>query len=118
MIDTLVELTENYGRKFKAVKLERGLVDFSDLEHYALEILSVNDEGILQPSEVAKEFQEKFKEVLVDEYQDTNMLQETILQLVKNSDEASGNMFMVGDVKNDLFTDSVLLNQCYFYTNT
>ncbi len=81
-----LNLRENYGRKFKAAKLERGLLDFSDLEHYALEILSVNENGNLQPSEVAKEFQQKFKEVLVDEYQDTNMLQETILQLVKSGE--------------------------------
>ncbi|MFY3791514.1 helicase-exonuclease AddAB subunit AddA [Ureibacillus sp. MALMAid1270] len=103
MIETLVELTENYGRKFKAAKLERGLLDFSDLEHYALEILSVNVDGNLQPSDVAKEFQEKFKEVLVDEYQDTNMLQETILQLVKSGKELDGNLFMVGDVKQSIY---------------
>ncbi len=103
MIETLVELTENYGRKFKAAKLERGLVDFSDLEHYALEILSVNENDVLLPSDIAKEFQQKFKEVLVDEYQDTNMLQETILQLVKIGNEASGNLFMVGDVKQSIY---------------
>lgn len=103
MIETLVQLTENYGRKFKAAKLERGLLDFSDLEHYALEILSVNEDGALKPSEVAKEFQDKFKEVLVDEYQDTNMLQETILQLVKSGEEADGNLFMVGDVKQSIY---------------
>ena len=103
MIDTLVELTENYGKKFKAAKLERGLLDFSDLEHYALEILSVNQSGKLQPSDVANDFQAKFKEVLVDEYQDTNMLQETILNLVKSGKEADGNLFMVGDVKQSIY---------------
>nr|WP_106783806.1 helicase-exonuclease AddAB subunit AddA [Lysinibacillus timonensis] len=103
MIETLVELTESYGVKFKAAKLERGLVDFSDLEHYALEILSNLEEGELKPSDIAKEFKQKFKEVLVDEYQDTNMLQETILQLVKSGDEASGNLFMVGDVKQSIY---------------
>ncbi|HWL22657.1 MAG TPA: helicase-exonuclease AddAB subunit AddA [Ureibacillus sp.] len=103
MIDTLVELTENYGQKFKAAKLERGLLDFSDLEHYALEILSENVDGKLQPSEVANEFKQKFKEVLVDEYQDTNMLQETILQLVKSGAEENGNLFMVGDVKQSIY---------------
>ncbi|RKJ13522.1 helicase-exonuclease AddAB subunit AddA, partial [Butyricicoccus sp. 1XD8-22] len=103
LIETLVELTENYGKKFRAAKLERGLVDFSDLEHYALQILADVENGELQPSEVAKEFQQKFKEVLVDEYQDTNMLQETILQLVKSGDEATGNLFMVGDVKQSIY---------------
>ncbi|CAM5190566.1 ATP-dependent helicase/nuclease subunit A OS=Ureibacillus acetophenoni OX=614649 GN=addA PE=3 SV=1 [Ureibacillus acetophenoni] len=52
---------------------------------------------------MAKEFQEKFKEVLVDEYQDTNMLQETILQLVKSGKELDGNLFMVGDVKQSIY---------------
>ncbi len=54
LIETLVELTESYGKKFRAAKLERGLVDFSDLEHYALQILADVDNGELQPSEVAK----------------------------------------------------------------
>ncbi|KGR76426.1 helicase-exonuclease AddAB subunit AddA [Ureibacillus sinduriensis] len=103
IIDTLVELTESFSEKFKAAKLQRGLVDFSDLEHYALDILTVEEEGVLRPSPVALDFKEKFKEVLVDEYQDTNMLQETILQLVKSGTEIDGNMFMVGDVKQSIY---------------
>lgn len=104
IIETLVKLTKLYSTAFKATKLERGLVDFSDLEHFALEILTVRDEqGEMQPSDVAKQFQERFQEVLVDEYQDVNMLQETILQLVKSGDEANGNLFMVGDVKQSIY---------------
>ncbi|MEO4054233.1 helicase-exonuclease AddAB subunit AddA [Solibacillus sp. CAU 1738] len=103
IIDTLVKLVKVYSAAFKAAKLERGLVDFSDLEHYALEILTENVDGELCPSAVAKDFQERFKEVLVDEYQDVNMLQETILQLVKSGSEADGNMFMVGDVKQSIY---------------
>ncbi|MEK4228472.1 helicase-exonuclease AddAB subunit AddA [Solibacillus sp. FSL H8-0538] len=104
IIETLVKLTKLYSVAFKAAKLERGLVDFSDLEHFALEILTLRDEqGGLQPSDVAMQFQERFSEVLVDEYQDVNMLQETILQLVKSGDEATGNMFMVGDVKQSIY---------------
>ncbi|HWL13804.1 MAG TPA: helicase-exonuclease AddAB subunit AddA, partial [Ureibacillus sp.] len=103
IIETLVELTESFSEKFKVAKLQRGLVDFSDLEHYALEILTVEEDGKLQPSPVALDFKEKFKEVLVDEYQDTNMLQETILQLVKSGSEIDGNMFMVGDVKQSIY---------------
>lgn len=103
IIQTLVELTERFGEKFKAAKLERGLVDFSDLEHYALEILTVKEDGKLLPSPVAKDFKNRFKEVLVDEYQDTNMLQETILQLVKSGTESDGNLFMVGDVKQSIY---------------
>ena len=103
IIETLVELTESFSEKFKEAKLQRGLVDFSDLEHYALEILTVEEEGVLKPSAVALDFKEKFKEVLVDEYQDTNMLQETIIQLVKSGNENDGNLFMVGDVKQSIY---------------
>lgn len=103
MIETLVELVEIFDDKFKKMKMEKAIVDFSDLEHYALEILTVEDDGELKPSPVAREYQQRFKEVLVDEYQDTNMLQETILQLVKSGNEANGNLFMVGDVKQSIY---------------
>jgi len=102
-IETLVELTLKFGEKFKRAKLEKGILDFSDLEHYALDILTVEENGEMKPSPVALEFQGRFKEVLVDEYQDTNMLQETILQLVKSGDESNGNLFMVGDVKQSIY---------------
>ncbi|MEK4522871.1 helicase-exonuclease AddAB subunit AddA [Psychrobacillus sp. FSL W7-1493] len=103
-LKTLVNLAISYGERYTAAKNDRGLVDFSDLEHYALEILTDHDEdGNLVPSAIAKEYQERFKEVLVDEYQDTNNLQETILQLVKSGDELTGNMFMVGDVKQSIY---------------
>lgn len=103
MIQTLVELTEEFTARYRAAKIERGLVDFSDLEHYALEILTVQEDGVLRPSPVALDFQKRFKEVLVDEYQDVNLLQETILQLVKSGNEADGNLFMVGDVKQSIY---------------
>lgn len=70
IIETLKKLTIAYSEAFKAAKLERGFVDFSDLEHYALEILTVQEDGMMKPSDVALEFRERFAEVLVDEYQD------------------------------------------------
>lgn len=70
VIETLVELTEIFSERYKAAKIERGLVDFSDLEHYALEVLTVEEDGVLSPSAVALDFQKRFKEVFVDEYQD------------------------------------------------
>lgn len=103
IIETLVELTEAFSEKFTNAKLQRGIVDFSDLEHYALEILAVKENDVLTPSPVATDFRNRFKEVLVDEYQDTNMLQETILQLVKSGSEVDGNLFMVGDVKQSIY---------------
>lgn len=102
-IDTLVELTEDFSARYKVAKIERGLVDFSDLEHYALQVLTTEEDNKLRPSPVALDFQKRFKEVLVDEYQDTNVLQETILQVVKNGGEADGNLFMVGDVKQSIY---------------
>ena len=105
VLETLVKLTIEYSEAFKKAKAERGLLDFSDLEHYALEILTQKDTNTTPPtpSDVALHFKARFKEVLVDEYQDVNLLQETILQLVKNGDETSGNMFMVGDVKQSIY---------------
>lgn len=103
-LQTLVELAITYGEKYTAAKNDKGLVDFSDLEHHALEILTEREEdGQLVPSEIAKEYKARFKEVLTDEYQDVNLLQETILQLVKSNDELTGNMFMVGDVKQSIY---------------
>ncbi|MGN4126549.1 helicase-exonuclease AddAB subunit AddA [Lysinibacillus sphaericus] len=102
-IATLVELTKVFNEQFSMAKLERGIIDFSDLEHFALQILTENVDGTLQPSPVALDLKKRFKEVLVDEYQDTNMLQETILQLVKTGDELDGNLFMVGDVKQSIY---------------
>lgn len=100
LIETLIKLTIHFSDTFKAEKLKQGILDFSDLEHFALEILT--EKGTLKPSPIALAYKERFKEVLVDEYQDTNVLQETILQLVKSGDASNGNLFMVGDVKQSI----------------
>ncbi|SFB96368.1 ATP-dependent helicase/nuclease subunit A [Bacillus sp. OV322] len=98
--ETLVELVKEFDGKFSAEKTEKNLVDFSDLEHYCLDILTNEKSGeILKPSEAAEEYRKQFKEVLVDEYQDTNLVQESILNLVTSDGEYDGNLFMVGDVK-------------------
>ncbi|MDF1507378.1 helicase-exonuclease AddAB subunit AddA [Robertmurraya sp. DFI.2.37] len=101
-IRTLVQLVESFAARFAEVKKEKGLVDFADLEHLCLQILSA-EEGKLLPSEAAISYRNQFKEVFVDEYQDTNMVQEAILQLVTKDGEKSGNMFMVGDVKQSIY---------------
>ncbi|WP_071459106.1 helicase-exonuclease AddAB subunit AddA [Bacillus massilinigeriensis] len=105
VIKTLVELVRLFSKRFDAVKQEKGLVDFSDLEHYTLSILAEgsDEKGNLLPSEAAAYYRRQFKEVLVDEYQDTNMVQEAILQLVTADGESTGNMFMVGDVKQSIY---------------
>ncbi len=103
MMHTLIELVIDFGARYRAVKTERGLVDFSDLEHYALDILTKQEGDVLVPSDIAADYQAKFQEVLVDEYQDTNLLQEAIIQFVKSGAEADGNLFMVGDVKQSIY---------------
>lgn len=103
-IHTLVQLVESFSARFDLVKKEKGLVDFADLEHYCLQILSeIDSEGRLVPSDAAISYREHFKEVFVDEYQDTNMVQEAILKLVTKEGENTGNMFMVGDVKQSIY---------------
>lgn len=102
---TLVNLVKSFAHGFTLAKKERGIVDFADLEHFALHILA--DEGCseskIQPSEIALGYRNQFKEVLVDEYQDVNMVQETILQLISADGEYDGNLFMVGDVKQSIY---------------
>jgi ATP-dependent helicase/nuclease subunit A len=100
---TLIDLVVEFGKRYEQVKIDRGIVDFSDLEHYALRILSTEEEGVLIPSDIAIDYRNRFAEVLVDEYQDVNLLQETIIQLVKRGGEADGNLFMVGDVKQSIY---------------
>ncbi|WML43321.1 helicase-exonuclease AddAB subunit AddA [Neobacillus sp. PS3-40] len=105
LIETLVNLVKAFTKQFEIVKREKGLVDYSDLEHFCLEILTgkMTESGEFLPSEAALSYRELFKEVYVDEYQDTNMVQETILKLVSKDDEKNGNLFMVGDVKQSIY---------------
>ncbi|MCF3942051.1 helicase-exonuclease AddAB subunit AddA [Oceanobacillus alkalisoli] len=104
VIKKLTELVKAFKTAFTKAKREKALVDFSDLEHYCLELLldGAADAETLVPSRVALEFQAKFTEVLVDEYQDTNHVQETIIQMVSKREEP-GNTFMVGDVKQSVY---------------
>lgn len=103
-IHTLVTLVESFSTRFDDVKKEKGIVDFADLEHYCLQILSeINGDGEVVPSDAALNYRNHFKEVFVDEYQDTNMVQEAILKLVTKEGEHAGNMFMVGDVKQSIY---------------
>lgn len=105
VVETLVELVIQFGQRFERAKQEKSIVDFSDLEHYCLSILAEQDaEGHLIETEAAKYYQQQFEEVLVDEYQDTNLVQETILKLVSKGEHAAeGNLFMVGDVKQSIY---------------
>lgn len=103
-VDTLILLVKRFDARFFAAKAEKNLVDFADLEHYCLQILTGETvAGERKPSEAAIEYRNQFKEVLVDEYQDTNLVQESILKLVTADGEYDGNLFMVGDVKQSIY---------------
>jgi ATP-dependent helicase/nuclease subunit A len=103
---TLARLVNEYDHAYRQEKRGRALVDFSDLEHLALQILLESDEqGTPHPSAVARQLRQQFAEVLVDEYQDINLVQETILRMVSRDREAGvpSNRFMVGDVKQSIY---------------
>lgn len=103
LMKALVALIHDFSAAFDATKRSKGLLDFGDLEHYSLAILldkeSTSDQLI--PSDAAKDYQQQFDEILLDEYQDTNMVQETIVRLIAN--QSIGNRFMVGDVKQSIY---------------
>ncbi len=100
----LVEIVEDFARRYRRAKAEKGALDFNDLEHYALEILSCPEStaGSLLPSAAALQYRAQFAEVLIDEYQDINPVQEAILTLASRP-EPGGNTFMVGDVKQSIY---------------
>ena len=101
LIHNLVELTIAFHKAYDEAKKEQGIMDFSDLEHLCLALLvEPGTEDDPQPSEVALELQDTFKEIMVDEYQDTNGVQETIIKLISRVD----NRFYVGDVKQAIYS--------------
>ncbi|WP_164669542.1 helicase-exonuclease AddAB subunit AddA [Virgibacillus doumboii] len=104
VIRQLTELVKQFKEQFTEQKRERAIVDFSDLEHYCLELLTDESSTVehVVPSRVAEGLKKQFSELLVDEYQDTNLVQETILTLISDQ-EGPGNMFMVGDVKQSIY---------------
>lgn len=103
LMKELAELVIRFGQRYSAEKAARGWLDFSDLEHYCLRILLHPGSTPLNilPSDAALEYQAQFEEVLLDEYQDTNSVQETIIELISRGDR--GNRFMVGDVKQSIY---------------
>ena len=98
---TLTQLVSRFIERFAEEKRRRNLMDFADLEHFALRILKDEDGR----TDAARELMQEFREVCVDEYQDSNYLQEAILTAVSRMGEpASGNYFCVGDVKQSIYS--------------
>ena len=103
----LLELTEEFDRRFQESKREKNIVDFNDLEHYALEILICQEgdedqNGILY-TETADQLSRQYAEILVDEYQDSNYVQEALIQSLSGERFGRPNVFMVGDVKQSIY---------------
>lgn len=93
ILQKLVNLVIEFGKLFAEKKKEKNCIDFNDIEHFALTILLKN------PTTVAKKYQEKFLEIAIDEYQDSNLVQESILTSISRGN----NIFMVGDVKQSIY---------------
>ena len=100
ILDSIRKLVIEFTGKFAAKKKEKNIVDFNDIEHFALNILlKVDEDGRVYETDVAKKYKEKFEEIAIDEYQDSNLVQEYILKSVSRGN----NVFMVGDVKQSIY---------------
>ena len=104
LVEEMTKVTQSFMDGFSMRKREKGVLDFNDLEHLALQILTEKTKDVWLPSEASKHYRKKFKEVMVDEYQDVNQLQEAILYWLREPDDTKGNMFMVGDVKQSIYS--------------
>ena len=102
-VEELVRLTREFTVRFREAKKAGNLADFSDLEHYALQILLEKKDGAYVRTEAARELAAGFKEVMVDEYQDSNLIQEALLQAVSGEEEGRHDRFMVGDMKQAIY---------------
>jgi ATP-dependent helicase/nuclease subunit A len=115
LMKSLSQLVIDFDNRFAQKKREKGIVDFNDIEHFCLDILTIKDEqDNIIPSEVALNYRKKFEEVLVDEYQDSNMIQEIMMNMISRSGEKQNitkidnkidvpNRFMVGDIKQSIY---------------
>ena len=100
VLEILKDVIFSFDEEFMKKKRERNIIDFNDIEHYALKILVKKDEnGNYVGTDVAKKYREKFEEIAIDEYQDSNQVQEYILGTVSRGN----NLFMVGDVKQSIY---------------
>ncbi|MDR0949809.1 MAG: helicase-exonuclease AddAB subunit AddA, partial [Lachnospiraceae bacterium] len=101
-IAMLIDLVLEFRNRFREKKLEKHIIDFSDMEHYALDILC-DKEDFDKPSQVAMEYRDYFHEILIDEYQDSNLVQEYLLKAIGGEQIGKYNQFMVGDVKQSIY---------------
>ncbi len=98
-LSVLSDVVKTFDEKYSLKKKQRGAVDFSDLEHICLSLLAERQGEETVPTDIALNLRESFSEVMVDEYQDTNNIQETIISMVSGE----GKRFMVGDIKQSIY---------------
>ncbi len=104
MLQYMMRLVMEFDEKYRVKKKEKSLLDFNDLEHYCLQILTDRpNPQTLRPSKVACEYQERFHEIFIDEYQDSNLVQEVMLDMISKKEPEHPNLFMVGDVKQSIY---------------
>lgn len=99
----LIDLTLAFKKRLDAIKREKNLLDFHDMEHMALKILLRLEDGRIVPTATALDYREHFSEILIDEYQDSNLVQEFLLQSISGEEDGIFNRFMVGDVKQSIY---------------
>lgn len=99
----LLDLTLAFKEAFDKAKRERNILDFDDIEHFALQVLVREEEGGYVPTETALDYRSRFHEILIDEYQDSNLVQEYLLSCISGEAQGRYNRFMVGDVKQSIY---------------
>lgn len=102
-IKELISLSLEFKKKYDEKKREKNILDFADMEHFALNILLKKSEHGIEATKTAKEYRSFFHEILIDEYQDSNLVQEYLLKAVSGEEEGNFNRFMVGDVKQSIY---------------
>lgn len=102
-VKELLELALDFCRRFSEKKRERGILDFHDMEHLALQILICREDGKLSATRTARQLRETYEEIMIDEYQDSNLVQEYLLLSISGEEDGRYNRFMVGDVKQSIY---------------
>lgn len=100
LLNKLFDLTLRFSAEFAQLKKEKHATDFSDIEHLALSLLIERQDGRICRSPLAEELSERYAEILVDEYQDTNEAQDLLFRMLSHNEE---NLFLVGDVKQSIY---------------
>ena len=103
IVKELCDTVLDFHTRLMAAKKEKKIIDFSDMEHFALQILLQKKDGEYVPTKTALEYRKYFHEIMIDEYQDSNLVQEWLLKTISGEEEGNYNRFMVGDVKQSIY---------------